>query len=147
MFDTPNPTIHDALHMMYISTNQCYFLVDIETGSIVADAMLNNARGLCAQVHFSIHPRCFGKTAITLACSGIRDLFNLTVPQTGESLSTLIGITPTDNRSAICFLRKINFKKLDILSKMYYTEKENKFIDCQLSILKKEDFYNGREGQ
>lgn len=146
LFNTSNPSVHDVVEMHCSSGNQCFYIVDKEDGNrIVAEAMLNNCRNLCAQVHFSIDPDRFGKDALVIANSGIRDLFELTDPRTDKTIKSLIAIVPVSNRLIIGFQKKLNFKMLDILPQIYYNKDNNKYTDGQLSILKKEAFYGGQE--
>lgn len=143
IFDANKPTLDDVAKMIKNKNNQSFYVRDKEADILVADAMLNNAKGLVCQVHFSVHPGYYGAEALTVVNSGLKGLFNLTDSRSDKTIQALVGVTPIKNRLAICFLRKIKFKKLDILPGIYYTEGTNKYHDAQLSILKKEEFYSG----
>jgi len=99
-------------------TPNVFFVVDAETGAIVAEFALCNFMGKAAQVHFSMRPNQGTKLSIFLADEVTnmilhqwKDITNLE-----ESyLDTLFGITPVDNRVACIFIRKAGFKAIGTL--------------------------------
>lgn len=141
MIEVAEPSLRDVEEMLADKTNACFVMWDAEKGKIAAETMLNNFRGLAAQVHFSIHPIYHGPIAVQIAREGAEQHFNLKSEQTGDCLTTLIGLTPADNRLAIKFIKRVGFKVLDKVDKMFYNAKSKKYVDGYLSKLTSESMY------
>ena len=139
--DVVNPDMASVIEMHRDKSHMCFYMVDQENDHIAAETMLNHFKGLCAQVHFSVHPNYFGDIAIQIGREGAEQHLSVQHQQTGRCLETLIGMTPKNNALAIRFVRKVGFKKLDIIPNMFYNSLTKSYTDCFVSKLTIEDLY------
>lgn len=141
MPEVRDPTVDDFLDMIYNPANINFLLFDGIEGRWCAETMLNNVQGLCAQVHFSIHPQYHGPQAIAIAKAGAEQLFQLQCSQSKQPLRTLIGMTPQNNSLALRLIKKVGFKVFDILEDLFYNAELNTYVDGCISKLRVEDLY------
>lgn len=139
--DVVDPTIEDVAEMVKYKSNISYYLRDSRTGYVYTECMLNNMQGLSAYMHFSMNPKFKGAAGLAFAEFTLGEMFKLQHDVSGRTLRTFIGLTPITNRLAIRFLHKLKFKKLDIISEVYYNKSIGKYTDGYVSKLTVENFY------
>lgn len=131
-----NPNFQSVMKMYEDKNNLCFMMYDPVQNRLCAETMLNGFRGLCAEVHFSMHPDYSGEESVYIAKSGVEQLFQTMKDiKTGEYLTTLYGLTPTSNRLAIKFIKKVGFKILDKLENMFYIESSSTYVNAAVSKL------------
>jgi hypothetical protein len=134
--EVPNPTLRDVREMVEDKeNNMCFVMWDPMKKRVCADTMLNNFRGLCAQVHFSIHPDYHGREAIRICKEGAEQHFGLVANESGQRLTTLVGLTPANNRLAVKLIQKVGFKIVDVIENLFYNKVSNNYINGILSKL------------
>lgn len=144
LYDTVDPKLSDVEEMLASPDNLCYIMWDAKERKVCADTMINNIRGLVAQVHFSMHPDYFGKETVRIAKEGVEQHFLTKIRPTGEYIQTLFGITPVRNRMAVRFIQKVGFKPICQFEKVCYMADLNQHEDGLLTQLNVKDLYNGR---
>jgi len=115
--DADKPTAVSVTEYCF-NTPNIYFVVDVETGQLVAEFAMHNFTGKAAQVHFSMAPDQSTKLNIFLADEVSNMILNQwkDVENLEESyIDTLFGLTPVDNRAACIFIRKAGFKAIGTL--------------------------------
>lgn len=108
--DVNNPDWQDVLGMITRMGRGMWCLVE-GIDEVRGEFMLENRTGRAAQVHFSMHPD--NDTAYSLAITeqALQTIFS------SMDVETLYGLTPTMNRVACLYIRKVGFKKIGILPK------------------------------
>ena len=80
---------------------------------LAGEFSLTDYRAKTCQFHFSIHPDVPTFTALHTARCVLRDIFTqFNNPDGLPAIKSLIGLTPTPNRHAIAFLKRLGFKPL-----------------------------------
>ena len=125
-------TVQDMLRRMH---NSCFVAVD-ENRKIVGECMLDNFQGLCAMVHFSIHPHCYGRKGVQIAVESSKQLFKLRRDNSKiPYVQTLLGVTPVSNKLATRFIQKVGFKKVHTLRNAFWLAYNKSYDDGLVTVL------------
>ena len=115
--DEKTPTVAMAVGQS-LQVPHMYSVIEFPSGKISSEFSLGPFSGKAAQVHFSKHPTTSTETFLQLA-EKVADMLLYYWPDlahtTEPMLTALLGITPTANRAAVIFIRKVGFKPLGVI--------------------------------
>lgn len=132
--NTEHPGKEDVRKLLMEPFVQSYYVWDRFQKKITAEFMLENFTGSAAQVHFSMLPSNHTPYSIETATWVTNDVLNKWRKNDKDEpfLKTLYGLTPTTNRVARIFIRRVGFKTLGVIPDAMMDR--GKTVDALLTI-------------
>jgi len=109
-YDGSVRTPEDFLSLVRNPNGYVFLSKDIRTGLPAGHVHINNFAGKTCQTHFSILPSHHGRESVRMGIEGADQLFELYRAPSELMLTSLIGITPVENKLAVRFLTLCGYK-------------------------------------
>ena len=94
---------------------------------------LTDFHGYSAMVHFSVLRAYHGKEAKNMVDYALSVISGIKRQDGSPCVSTLIGLTPTTNRPAVRFLKRVGFEPLTVIKNSMFIADHQKWVDAILS--------------